>query len=247
MLEACRIRPNSCLLVHSAFRRFSRAGFAVDDVLEALTDYMSAGTLLLPTMSWRYTNQKNPFFHEISTPSNTGILSEGFRQNLAERRSLHPTHSVAGIGRDLDYFLGEHHLDRTPCGARSPFKRLIDADGQILMMGIGMDCCTLLHQAEEEVAIDVYLKGESEAVEYTSTDRNNVDHKVTVRHHYLMKRNYWQYQDRLHYGGQLRSVRCGAPICNGFDARDLSALAIESLRADKFAVLGCDGDRYRMM
>tara|TARA_R110001606_G_scaffold363289_1_gene517309 strand:+ start:20383 stop:21087 length:705 start_codon:yes stop_codon:yes gene_type:complete len=234
-------------MIHSAFRRFSRAGFELDAVLESLVDYMSGGTLLLPTMSWRYINHNNPHFDEIRTPSNTGALGEVFRHSFATRRSLHPTHSVAGIGRDLDYFLGEHHLDTTPCGKRSPFKRLVEADGQILMMGIGMDCCTLIHQIEEEVASDVYLKGPSQAVQYTSTDSKNVTHDVTVRHHHLMKRNYWQFQDMLHSQGCLWAARCGAPVCNGFNARSLAAVTMDSLRADKFAALGGDGDRYRMM
>lgn len=247
MLDVCQIRPSSCLLIHSAFSRFARAGFDLDVVLHALVDYMSAGTLLLPTMSWRHTNQANPFFDELSTPSNTGAMGEVFRRTIALRRSLHPTHSVAGVGQDLDYFLGEHHLDATPCGARSPFKRLVETNGQVLMMGIGMDCCTLIHQVEEEIASAVYLNEPSNAVRYICTDRKGVEHTVMVQHHHLMKRNYWQYQDQLHAQGNLWSARCGAPVCNGFNAQDLSGMVKESLRTDKFAVLGRDGWRYRMM
>ena len=90
LLEDHKINPNGLLMVHSAFARFSRIGFDCDDVLTAFLDYMKHGTILFPTMSWRYVNPKTPIFYINKTPSNTGILTELFRQKYAEKRSLHP-------------------------------------------------------------------------------------------------------------------------------------------------------------
>ena len=40
------------------------------------------------------------------------------------------------------------HPDDDGYGARSPFARLVEADGQVLMLGAPLDTVTLLHHAE---------------------------------------------------------------------------------------------------
>ena len=84
------------LLVHSSFKGLARDGHDAAAVLKALVDYMEPGTLLLPTMSWRFVKPDKPWFDELQTSSNTGILTELFRTQYATARSLHPTHSIAG-------------------------------------------------------------------------------------------------------------------------------------------------------
>lgn len=247
MLEACQINEMLPVIVHSAFRRFSHAGFEIENVLRALIDYSRKSTLLMPTMSWRFVNTLNPYFSELNTPSNTGAMTEVFRLNYAKKRSLHPTHSVAGFGADLDYFLGSHHLDSTPCGAGSPFSRLIESDGQILLMGIGMDCCTMIHQIEEQEHIDTYLKPVVETATYASEDRSGRKLDVQVRHHKLLPRNYWQFQDALASSGELRSTRMGAPVCNGFAVRSLQDIVANALSKNPCAIISNGGRPYRMM
>src|SRR5258708_4367335 len=145
MLESAGVPRDGVLVVHSAFHRLSRAGYRAESFVAAFAEYMAPGTLLMPTMSWRSVNPENPIFDELETPGITGILSEIFRTRYAARRSLHPTHSVAGLGRHLDRLLASHHLDDTPCSARSPWGLLDDFDGHVLLIGIGMQPCTLCH------------------------------------------------------------------------------------------------------
>ena len=139
------IPRDGVVLVHSSLRQLARDGYPLDVVMAALLGHMAAGTLLLPTMSWRFVKPSSPVFDEIATPSNTGALAEQFRLNHATHRSLHPTHSVAGLGREAADLLATHHLDETPCSAASPFGKLADRDGWVVMLGITMDCCTLIH------------------------------------------------------------------------------------------------------
>ncbi len=247
MLELCEINRYSPIMVHSAFRRFAAVGFDIHTVLSALIDYAEKSVLLLPTMSWRFVNRSNPVFDVLKTPSNTGAMTEVFRTSFAQGRSLHPTHSVAGVGEDLDHFLGHHHLEITPCGSRSPFARLVESDGQILMMGIGIDCCTVIHHVEEIEEVDIYLNPSSKSVEYQCVDRDGQTRQVKVRHHYLMRRNYWQFQDMLHANGMLKVSRMGAPTCVGFSAKKLATLVRNRLIVDPRAILANDGQNYRMM
>jgi len=247
MLETMAIPQDSILLLHSAFKGFKRDGYDLGAVLHALMDYMKPGTLLLPTMSWRYVKKDNPLFDELETPCNTGILAETFRRDFSVRRSLHPLHSVAGIGKAVDEVLNGHHLDETPCSENSPFGRIVEHDGYIVMFGISMDCCTLIHHVEEMVAPDLYLYSREHTEEYQCRDRHGVSRNVRLRRHLFLPRDYWQFQDKLAVDKKLGIFRCDNSICRGFRARDIYATVEETLNAEPGAIIAKPGQRYRMM
>jgi aminoglycoside 3-N-acetyltransferase len=235
------------LFVHSAFRGLAREGLTPGGVLDDLEAHVGDGLLLLPTMSWRFVKAATPEFSELDTPSNVGVLTELFRTGRATCRSLHPTHSVAGKGRDAAAFLGEHHLDETPCAARSPFGKLVSADAWILMLNIGFDCCTLVHHGEEIVAPDLYLRPREDMETYRCRDRSGRVHLVRLRRHLLLARDYYQFQDMLAVDGTLRVTFIGNAVCRAFRARDLHERVVRVLSARPDAILARPGQRYRMM
>ena len=235
------------ILVHSSFKQIAKEGFTPEQVIQTLLDHSSAGTLLMPTMSWRYLKSEKSQFDELKTPSNTGILSEVFRTRYATRRSLHPTHSVAGYGCSVDWFLNEHHLDLTPCSARSPFGKIVESDGWVLMLGIGFDCCTLIHHCEELVAPQIYLKPLTETETYTCIDRYDTHYSVKLQRHLLLHRDYWQFQDQLAYSGLLKLVYWGSVTCRAFRARNLFDITMKTLKNHADAILAKPGQRYRRM
>jgi aminoglycoside 3-N-acetyltransferase len=67
------------------------------------------------------------------------------------RRSLHPTHPIAGWGARAADVLADHRLAGTPCGAGSPFAKLLDADGKVLLLGVGVRAMTFFHFLEEQL------------------------------------------------------------------------------------------------
>lgn len=235
------------LFVHCAFRRLAREGLTLEGALDELESYVGSGTLLLPTMSWRHVRPDKPEFSALDTPSNVGALTEMFRTRRATARSLHPTHSVAGLGRGVAAFLGEHHLDDTPCSARSPFGKLIPADAWILMLNIGFDCCTLIHHGEEMVAPEIYLRPREETETYNCKDGQGRWLLVRLRRHYFLPRDYYQFQDQLAAEGRLRLTFIGNAACRAFPARELHERVIRTLKARPDAILARAGQRYRMM
>ena len=247
MLDRMAVRRDGVLLVHSSFRQFGLDGYDAGAMVEALAAAMKGGTLLLPTMSWRFANSKHPFFDELETPSNAGVMTEIFRTRHASHRSLHPSHSLAGVGVRAGEMLASHHLDDTPCSARSPFGMLAGNEAAVALMGIGMDCCTLIHHVEEAVAIDRYLKPPAEAVVYACRDRGGRAHTVRVRHHKFLPRDYWQFQDMLAERRLLATFRAGNSACVGFRAADMVRVVRETLQARPDAIIAADGQRYRLM
>lgn len=241
------IPKNVPILVHSAFRQLSKEGFTPEQVVESLLKYFSDGIVLMPTMSWRFVKPENPIFDELRTPSNTGVLSEVFRTEYATSRSLHPTHSVAGSGSGVNQFLQEHHLSVTPCASSSPFGKLVEADGWILMLGIGFDCCTLIHHCEEMVAPQIYLMPPNKMEEYSCKDRFGKNYQVKLQRHLLLNRDYWQFQDQLATAGFLRLTYLGSVTCRAFRARDLFKITMNALKQQPAVILAKPGQRYRRM
>lgn len=246
-LERLGVEREGVLLVHSAFKPLSKDGYDPVQVLEGIVDYMKPGTLLMPTMSWRFVNAAHPVFDELQTPSNTGILTEIFRIRYAETRSCHPTHSVAGKGRLAHHMLNSHYLDDTPCSPRSPFGLHAQHNGWILMMGISIDCCTLIHAVEEVMAPELYLKPSSQRETYLCRNRTGGERTVTLRRHRFLPRNYFQFQDALASKDLLRITRIDNTVCRAFRAGDMTRVVTDRLKEAPDAIIAKPGDRYRMM
>lgn len=247
MLEALEIPRQATLLVHSAFKRLGQNNYGAEAVVAALVAYMQSGALLMPTMSWRFVKPDNPYFDELETPSNTGILTEIFRKGYASRRSLHPTHSVAGVGEGVDALLGEHSLALTPCASCSPFGKIVQQDGFILMLGVGVDCCTIIHHVEELIAPDVYVLPADKTEIYTCRDRFGRETSVNLRRHQYLPRDYWQFQDMLAASGRLKVYSWDDSICLGFRSEDMVQVVTETLQRHPRAIIAKAGQRYRMM
>ena len=140
------------VLVHSSLRSMGYVPGGGETVIRGLSDALGPdGTLLMPALSYEYVDAARPLFDVLRTPSNIGMIPEIFRTRPGTMRSIHPTHSVCGIGAQAERFLENHHLDETPCGAHSPYRILRDYEGQILFIGCGLKPNTSMHGVEELV------------------------------------------------------------------------------------------------
>ncbi len=156
-LERLGVIPGDILMVHSSIKSLG----IFDGGLEAITTGFlnaigSKGTLLMPSLCWTITT--NEIFDPKSTASIVGVLPEYFRQRQGTIRSIHPTHSVSGIGSLANDLIEDHVLDRTPCGAHSPFRKITQTNGKIVMLGCGLRPNTTMH-ALEEFVVPPYLFG----------------------------------------------------------------------------------------
>jgi aminoglycoside 3-N-acetyltransferase len=241
LLEEARIPHGGVLFIHSAFRGFAQQGFRAEPFIEALTAYMRAGTLAMPAMSWRIVTPANPVFDEIMTPSHVGIVPEIFRRQYASHRSLHPTHSVAAVGQRAEPLLSGHHLDDTPCSPNSPYGRARSEDTHILLIGIGLERCTAVHLGEEEIAPDVYLKPPAEAEIYECRSRDGAAHRVRLRRHLPLNRNFPRFAVPLVTAGRLRrGTLLGVPWL-AMAQEDLLTEVFKALRADPRAIIAPPG------
>jgi aminoglycoside 3-N-acetyltransferase len=237
LLERMRVPSDGVLVVHGAIATLSRRGFRAEAMIETFLDYMSNGTLVMPTMSWRTVTRDHPHWDEMETRSETGILSEIFRTRYASHRSIHPTHSVAAHGTKADVLVARHHLDDTPISSNSPYGLMGAYQSFVLMIGVGLETCTAIHLAEETIAPDVYLRPFDSAELYQCRDRTGRVHEVRTRRHWRLDRDFPQFAGPLERKGLLQSGSlegCGYTIV-GLD--DLLNIVVAALSVDRHATL----------
>jgi aminoglycoside 3-N-acetyltransferase len=162
------VRPGDILLVHASLRSLGHVPGGAETVIRALLQAVGEdGSLLMPALS--YEQQPAHIHSTRHTPSNVGAIPESFRRRAGTLRSVHPTHSVCGVGPVVEALFRDHPLDRTPCGPHSPFHRFPDLGGKILMLGCGLRPNTSMHALEEYV-VPPYLFGPERLYTITGWD-----------------------------------------------------------------------------
>ena len=160
-LLALGVRKDGVLLVHSSFGSIKRKASNPEVMILALRDALGEkGTLMMPALSYEIVTETSPEFNILTTPSNVGYLTEYFRNRPGTTRSMHPTHSVCATGSKAVEMLSDHRLDITPVGKNSPFRKLMEMKGQILMLGCGLRPSTSMHGVEELVTPPYLYGGE---------------------------------------------------------------------------------------
>ena len=151
-LAGLGVRKPGTLLVHSSLKSLGNLPDGPETAVEGLLEALgSEGTLLMPALSYATVKEENPVFDILNTPSCVGALTEFFRKRNGTIRSVHPTHSVCGIGHSAVRMLGGQFHDVTPCGENSPYFKLREKAGQILFLGCGLKPNTSMHAVEELV------------------------------------------------------------------------------------------------
>jgi aminoglycoside 3-N-acetyltransferase len=152
-LEKLGVDKQGTLLVHSSMKSIGDVEGGADTVLDALSEYMKDGLLVLPTHTWSYIKAENPKFYVEDSPSCIGILTELFRKRPGVVRSLHPTHSVAALGKDAEEFVEGNESFDTPCARDSSWGKLLDRKAKIMLIGVDLRRNTFIHGIEEWIDI----------------------------------------------------------------------------------------------
>ena len=224
-LKVLGLQAGNIVLVHSSFKSLGISD--PEEIIGALLDVLGPpGTLLMPALTYM---QQPPNLHDTrSAPSCVGFLTEYFRTRPGTVRSLHPTHSVCAVGGQVQEMLGQHWRDITPCGVFSPFNRLIQRGGKILMIGCGLRPNTTMH-AVEEYTWPPYLFGP--AREYTLTNQDgNVFRKTYIRHGFKGYRQRYDRMAGLLNEADLRTGPVGNASCHLIDASALHRVGVQKLQ-----------------
>ena len=170
------------LFVHSSLSSCGYFTAGPDDVLQGLREV--SGTLALPTHTYCYPPAAGvaaPLFDPATTPSQNGLLTESFRTQASVVRSIHATHSMAATGPLARALTATHYMSATPCGAESPYFRLVQKRASVLLFGVTFHSYTLFHTAED-------ASGSEFAYEHATVDRLRVIDEQEQQHECLSRR-----------------------------------------------------------
>ena len=154
-LRALGLKSADAVGVHSSLSSFGHVEGGADAVIDALLDVIgSDGTLVFPTYSnnrelIEVTQEEKALgvglkirmqpYKPATDGCWTGRIPETFLRRSGIVRGNHPAHSLAAIGRHQHLFAGRR------------WDALLDLDGFILLIGVGLVCCSAMHLAERKL------------------------------------------------------------------------------------------------
>lgn len=158
-LRRLGITPGDTVFLHSSLKSLGFVEGGPNAVISALQDVLGAdGTLLLPTYYLpggtilATCEMVDYVFDPRAHGTNMGALPEAFLATAGVCRSVHPTHSVAALGRHAQHLTEAHHLAPSVFGEGSPWQRFAALPAsKVLGLGITMGPVTFYHLLEDRM------------------------------------------------------------------------------------------------
>lgn len=156
--RALCLEPGDTVLFHSSLKSLGYVENGPRTVIEAMYESVSPdGTIVFPAYYlpvgtiYETCKIKDYIFDPRVHGTNLGRLPEEFLRFPGVERSLHPTHSVAALGRNARYLTEAHHLAPSIFGKGSPWDRLIEIGGKVGGIGTPMAPGALYHPLEDHM------------------------------------------------------------------------------------------------
>lgn len=235
-LTEMKIDKHGTLLVHSSMKAIGNVEGGAQTVLDVLCDYMKDGLLVFPTHTWAQMNESYNVFKAGSEPSCVGLLSNMFLKRKGVIRSLHPTHSVAALGKDAVEFTAGEEYAITPCPRNGCWGKLYDRRAAILFIGCTLKCNTFLHGVEEWCNTQNRLAETPQKFTVISPDGKRFS-AVQYRHHTESPKvdpsaHYDKMEPAFKAGGAVRYGMFGSARCIAADAVKMADITTRYLLND---------------
>ncbi len=163
-LKALGVEPGDVLMVHAGLRSIGKMLNGPDTFIAALRDAVGPSGSLMAYTDWNaeyeqvlrpdgsvpdeYRTEVTPFDPLTSSANReNGAFAEFLRRTPGARRSASAGPSCAAGGADAAFLIEDHAIDYG-YGPQSPFARLCELNGKVLLAGAPRDTMTLLHHAE---------------------------------------------------------------------------------------------------
>ena len=159
-IRAMGIVPTDTVLIHTSMRAIGDVENGAHGVIDAFRDYLTEGLLLVPTHTWANVSREHPVYDVRTTVPCIGALPRAAAFRRDGVRSLHPTHSMWGIGKHAAEYLRNEETAPTPGTPGYAWDRLAEVGAKILLIGVGNDKNTFIHAVEEVADIPDRLQKE---------------------------------------------------------------------------------------
>lgn len=131
--------------------------FSYDYIQNPIEEYMPERNGIDYDTAFDTLCDKNMIFHPNSkniTIDHMGVLSKCILDEPISKRGNHPINSFAAIGKYAESLTST----QTPQNVYAPFQQLLNDNGYILLMGVGLDRATIIHYAEQLAGRRLFIR-----------------------------------------------------------------------------------------
>lgn len=163
-LQGLGLKPGDTVMLHASVKAVGWIVGGPDVIIQAILDVIGPQGTLMMYAGWEeapyltialeegrgeaYLAECPAFDPERSRANRKwSILTEYLRTWPGARRSDHPEASVVAVGAKAAWLTEDHPL-HYPYGPGSPFAKLCEAGGKVLLLGSPLNAVTVLHYAE---------------------------------------------------------------------------------------------------
>ncbi|SDJ66731.1 AAC(3) family N-acetyltransferase [Microbulbifer yueqingensis] len=233
-----RFKLDSDLLVHSSMSNIGK----IEGGAVAVTGFLLENsqknrcTLLAPALP--FTGMASDYLESLrefdlaSARNCMGAVSNLVLKNEHCVRSLHPSHSVVAVGQDSSLYVEEHYKGKTPFDQCSPYRKLVERGGKILMFGVGLNSVTNFHVYEDMILDFLPFKVYSDKVFRIRCKSDLLDVAVETRAHNLRlssRRDCEISRTFLIDSGAIETYRLGDSEVSLLDARRMTHTLLSML------------------
>ena len=228
------LMPGGCrvLMMHSSLTACGYVEGGANTVVTEVSRFCN--TICMPTHTYCYPRAGDinaPVFDSEQTPSRVGHITDFFWRLPHVCRSRHPSHSLAVRGANAEGICQDHEFCQTPCGAGTPYQKLIEEDAAVLMFGTSMDTYTLFHTAEDAASCEYLYFDQPLMLRYSA---GGATHSCrTWRQDMSVPRRFTEMGRVLEKEGLLRRVSLGrGELLLVPSSRQTHEFLLEHLRRD---------------
>ena len=211
------------VIVHSALSSIGNVAGGADTVIDALLEAVGEeGTVVVPTFG-----SKDKVFDPKKSDTTFGIIPQTLWKRKNALRSRHPLASVAAVGAKAKWLVEGHETAKIAHGYNTPYTKLAELDGKILLVGVDQDRNTFLHTAEE-LARWPYLK----PAKGSYLDAHGKTITKTWPYFPGPHRNFIGLQSWLKSSGLVSRGMIGSSVAQLMRAKPLLAALLERLKVE---------------
>ncbi len=196
-LKKLGLKKGSVVLVHSSLSSLGKVEGGPETVIQALLETVGKkGTVMMPY------------------PLGKATIAKIFSSMPGIYKSVHPTHSVSAMGARARYLTKDHDRMPTACGKGTPFGKLVDIGGYILLIGVDQDRSTVLHTAEDYADLP-YLSER----EFKYIDDRGIEKTIVLKRFPGPHRNFIGMDRIFREKGIMKIERIGNAMVRLIDAK----------------------------
>ncbi len=230
------ISDTDTVIFHSSLKSFGTVDGGAETVISAIKETLKNGTIVFPTLVSRdFANAYQNWDKDLS-PSDVGLITEVFRKCKDTLRGDQATHSVAAWGKYADYITTGHCdgkirygvFGTTPFSHTSPWQKMYDMDGKVVLLGVTMVYNTFKHFVEYSFANDILSDLDNNQFYNALSELSSWEdmQKFTAEGCGDFPKGVWFWnsgikeQDEMLKRGLLKQTKCGDAVITSFSIKE---------------------------